>query len=161
MLSVFLAPKRDVAELGVKVLLPHISLNSVVYAPASATSCISMEFCLSCVVPEFVGFHDPAHTHTLSGIAVSAQEEGLLPISQHSLFPLATLGYHDYEGVALDHSERPRLQKDLGSHNIMLLKNHGTLTVGRTCAEAFMRMYILERACTMQVRTRVLSNTCA
>ena len=69
---------------------------------------------------------------------------------------LPDLAYHDYEGVALDLDERPRLQRDLGSKNIMLLHNHGTLAVGRTCAEAFLRMYFLERACTMQVRTRML-----
>ncbi|RYX86330.1 MAG: class II aldolase, partial [Bradyrhizobiaceae bacterium] len=67
--------------------------------------------------------------------------------------------YHDYEGVALDHDERPRLQKDLGTKNAMLLRNHGTLTVGRSVASAFERMYYLERACTMQVRTRMLGPT--
>src|SRR3954463_8640717 len=66
------------------------------------------------------------------------------------------LAYHDYEGVALDLDERPRLQRDLGTKNLMLLRNHGTLTVGATCAQAFIRMYFLERSCTMQVRTRML-----
>ncbi|HTU58599.1 MAG TPA: class II aldolase/adducin family protein, partial [Polyangiales bacterium] len=66
--------------------------------------------------------------------------------------------YHDYEGVALDHAERPRLQEDLGKRNMMLLRNHGTLTVGRSVADAFMRMYFLERACSMQVRTRILGH---
>lgn len=96
------------------------------------------------------------HLHTPDGTAVATSKEGLQPINQTAQLVIGDLVYHDYEGVALDHSERPRLQKDLGAHNIMLLKNHGTLTVGRTCAEAFMRMYFLERACTMQVRTRTL-----
>ncbi len=74
---------------------------------------------------------------------------------------LPDLAYHDYEGVALDLAERPRLQRDLGAKNIMLLHNHGTLTVGRTCAQAYLRMYFLERACTMQVRTRMLGDAAA
>ena len=96
------------------------------------------------------------HLHTPDGTAVATSMEGLQPLNQTAQLVIGDLVYHDYEGVALDHSERPRLQKDLGKHNIMLLKNHGTLTVGRTCAEAFMRMYFLERACTMQIRTRTL-----
>jgi ribulose-5-phosphate 4-epimerase/fuculose-1-phosphate aldolase len=77
-------------------------------------------------------------------------------LNQTAQFVVPDLAYHDYEGVALDLDERPRLQRDLGSKNIMLLHNHGTLAVGHTCAEAFLRMYFLERACTMQVRTRML-----
>ncbi len=96
------------------------------------------------------------HLHTPDGTAVSTSKEGLLPLNQTAQLVVPDLAYHDYEGVALDHDERPRLQKDLGTKNIMLLHNHGTLTVGRTCAEAFLRMYNLERACTMQVRTRML-----
>jgi ribulose-5-phosphate 4-epimerase/fuculose-1-phosphate aldolase len=98
------------------------------------------------------------HLHTPDGTAVATSKEGLQPLNQTSQFVVGDLVYHDYEGVALDHSERPRLQQDLGNHNIMLLRNHGTLTVGRTCAEAFLRMYFLERACTMQVRTRILGH---
>lgn len=94
------------------------------------------------------------HLHTPDGTAVSSSKEKLLPLNQTAQLVLPDLAYHDYEGVALDHDERPRLQKDLGSKNIMLLHNHGTLSVGPTCAEAFLRMYFLERACTMQVRTR-------
>ena len=96
------------------------------------------------------------HLHTPDGTAVSTSNEGLLPLNQTAQLVLPDLAYHDYEGVALDLDERPRLQRDLGSKNIMLLHNHGTLTVGRSCAEAFLRMYFLERACTMQVRTRML-----
>jgi ribulose-5-phosphate 4-epimerase/fuculose-1-phosphate aldolase len=98
------------------------------------------------------------HLHTPDGTAVATSMAGLQPLNQTAQLIISDLVYHDYEGVALDHSERPRLQHDLGKHNIMLLRNHGTLTVGRSCAEAFMRMYFLERACTMQVRTRTLGN---
>jgi ribulose-5-phosphate 4-epimerase/fuculose-1-phosphate aldolase len=96
------------------------------------------------------------HLHTLDGTAVSTAREGLLPLNQTAQLVVGDLVYHDYEGVALDHAERPRLQDDLGKHNMMLLRNHGTLTVGRSVADAFMRMYFLERACSMQVRTRIL-----
>ena len=96
------------------------------------------------------------HVHTPDGTAVATNREGLQPLNQTAQLVIGDLAYHDYEGVALDHDERPRLQKDLGTKNLMLLRNHGTLTVGRTVAEAFLRMYFLERACTMQVRTRIL-----
>ncbi len=91
------------------------------------------------------------HTHSLNGVAVSAQKNGLLPISQHSLFPLSSLGYHDYEGVALNEDEKPRLVADLGTNRALILRNHGLLTVGRNAAEAFLAMYILEAACRIQV----------
>src|SRR5580693_4178160 len=96
------------------------------------------------------------HLHTLDGTAVSSSSEGLLPLNQTAQLVTFDLAYHDYEGIALDHNERPRLQKDLGNKNCMLLRNHGTLTVGRSVASAFERMFHLERACTMQVRTRML-----
>ena len=99
------------------------------------------------------------HLHTIDGTAVSSCMEGLLPLNQTAQFVTHDLAYHDYEGVALDHDERPRLQRDLGNKNHMLLRNHGTLTVGRSVASAFERMYHLERACTMQVRTRMLGPT--
>ena len=91
------------------------------------------------------------HTHTLYGVAVSAQKNGLLPISQQSLFPLSSLGYHDYEGVALNDEEKPRLVADLGTNNALILRNHGLLTVGQTGADAFQLMYILEAACRAQI----------
>ena len=91
------------------------------------------------------------HTHTLYGVAVSAQKNGLLPISQQSLFPLSSLGYHDYEGVALNDEEKPRLVADLGTNNALILRNHGLLTVGKTGADAFQMMYILEAACRAQI----------
>lgn len=91
------------------------------------------------------------HTHTAAGVAVSAQKNGLLPLSQQSLFPLASLAYHDYEGVALREDEKARLQKDLGTANSMILRNHGLLTVGKSIANAFLGMYILQRACEVQI----------
>jgi ribulose-5-phosphate 4-epimerase/fuculose-1-phosphate aldolase len=100
------------------------------------------------------------HLHTPDGTAVATSREGLQPLNQTAQLVIDDLAYHDYEGVALDHDERPRLQADLGRKNAMLLRNHGTLTVGTTCAEAFVRMYFLERACTMQVRTRILGHDC-
>lgn len=91
------------------------------------------------------------HTHTSAGIAVSAQEAGLLPISQHALKFYGRLAYHDYEGIALDYPERERLVADLGPHKAMILRNHGLLVGGRTIAEAFDHIYTLERACQAQV----------
>ncbi len=91
------------------------------------------------------------HLHTDYGIAVSAQEQGLLPISQQAMFPLASFAYHDYEGLALNEEEKPRLVADLGDKNYMILRNHGLLTVGKSAAEAFLSMYLLERACRIQI----------
>ena len=99
------------------------------------------------------------HLHTIDGTAVSSCMDGLLPLNQTAQFVTHDLAYHDYEGVALDHDERPRLQHDLGAKNHMILRNHGTLTGGRSVASAFERMYHLERACSMQVRTRMLGPT--
>ena len=94
------------------------------------------------------------HLHTRSGIAVSAQKDGLLPLSQQAMFALASLAYHDYEGLALDEEEKPRLVADLGQKKFMILRNHGLLTVGRTVADAFLGMYLLERACEIQIRAQ-------
>jgi len=91
------------------------------------------------------------HTHTKAGVAVSAQAGGLLPISQTSLFPYATLAYHDYEGVALEDDEKSRLVADLGNNNALILRNHGLLTTGTSTADAFLLMYILETACQIQI----------
>jgi ribulose-5-phosphate 4-epimerase/fuculose-1-phosphate aldolase len=91
------------------------------------------------------------HTHTAAGIAVSAQEEGLLPLSQHAMRFTGSLGYHDYEGLALELGEQTRLVADLGAHKAMILRNHGLLTCGTSIAEAFDLMYYLERACQVQV----------
>ena len=94
------------------------------------------------------------HTHTLNGVAVSTQRAGLLPISQHSISVLASLGYHDFEGPALRDDEKPRLVADLGDKTSLILRNHGLLTVGETVAEAFVAMYYLETSCAIQVRAQ-------
>ena len=94
------------------------------------------------------------HVHSINGIAVSAQQGGVLPISQQSIFVLSSLGYHDYEGVALRDDEKPRLVADLGHKNFLMLRNHGLLTVGRTVADAFQSMYLFETVCTIQVRAQ-------
>ena len=94
------------------------------------------------------------HTHTLNGVAVSAQKRGVLPISQHSIFVLSSLGYHDYEGVALRDEEKPRLVADLGEKTFLMLRNHGLLTVGRTVSAALEAMYFFEATCTIQVRAQ-------
>jgi ribulose-5-phosphate 4-epimerase/fuculose-1-phosphate aldolase len=91
------------------------------------------------------------HTHTKAGVAVSAQKEGLLPLSQTSLFAVATLAYHDYEGVALNDEEKPRLIADLGDRSCLMLRNHGLLTTGATVADAFLQMYVFETACQIQL----------
>ena len=91
------------------------------------------------------------HTHTRSGVAVSAQAHGVLPISQQSTFVLASLAYHDYEGVAIHDDEKARLQADLGQANYLMLRNHGLLTVGKTIADAFLSMYVFENTCRIQI----------
>jgi ribulose-5-phosphate 4-epimerase/fuculose-1-phosphate aldolase len=92
------------------------------------------------------------HTHTLNGVAVSAQRDGVLPLSQQSIFVLSSLAYHDYEGVALNDDEKPRLVADLGEKNFLMLRNHGLLTLGASVADAFVGMYLFEAVCAIQVR---------
>jgi ribulose-5-phosphate 4-epimerase/fuculose-1-phosphate aldolase len=94
------------------------------------------------------------HVHSPNGVAVSAQKDGVLPISQQSLFVLSSLAYHDYEGVALNPGEQPRLVTDLGNKTYFMLRNHGLLTVGSSPADAFLYMYIFESACMIQVRAQ-------
>lgn len=91
------------------------------------------------------------HLHTVAGVGVSCQKHGLLPMHQAAMLFQANLAYHDYEGVAFDHDERPRLVADLGDADYMILRNHGTLAVGRSIGEAFQRIYNLERSCQMQI----------
>jgi len=94
------------------------------------------------------------HVHSLNGVAVSAQKDGVLPISQQSMFVLASLGYHDYEGVALNDAEKPRLVRDLGDKNFLMLRNHGLLTVADNIPDAFLFMYLFEATCTIQLRAQ-------
>ncbi|NMG42465.1 class II aldolase [Aromatoleum toluvorans] len=92
------------------------------------------------------------HTHTADGIAVSMHKDGLLPLSQQSVFIRASLAYHPYEGVALNPDERARLQQDLGDKSYLILPNHGLLTCGETVADTFLMMYMLQRTCEIQVK---------
>jgi ribulose-5-phosphate 4-epimerase/fuculose-1-phosphate aldolase len=90
------------------------------------------------------------HTHTKAGCAVAAQQQGLLPLNQMSMEFYGRVAYHDFEGVALNLAEQKRLVDDLGDRPVMILRNHGLLTVGSTAAQAFLRMYYLEKACEIQ-----------
>jgi ribulose-5-phosphate 4-epimerase/fuculose-1-phosphate aldolase len=92
------------------------------------------------------------HTHTEADIAVGALEDGLLPLSQWAMRFYNRLGYHDYEGVSLDMDERTRLQRSIGNHPVLVLRNHGLLATGRNVAEAFHRTYLFERAAAAQVK---------
>ena len=95
--------------------------------------------------------HSVMHLHTPHGMAVSAHAEGLLPLTQTAMLVRSDIAFHDYEGVAVDLDERERLVADIGDKGAMLLRNHGTLTVGETVGEAFIKMYFLERACEAQI----------
>jgi ribulose-5-phosphate 4-epimerase/fuculose-1-phosphate aldolase len=94
------------------------------------------------------------HTHSVNGVAVSAQKAGVLPLSQQSTFVLSSLAYHDYEGVALNADEKPRLVRDLGDKSFFMLRNHGLLTVGPSVADAFLLMYLFEATCMIQLRAQ-------
>jgi ribulose-5-phosphate 4-epimerase/fuculose-1-phosphate aldolase len=98
--------------------------------------------------------HCVIHLHTTQGVAVSCQKAGLLALSQQSLFPLSSLAYHAYEGVALNPEEKARLVADLGDKSSMILRNHGLLTCAETVADAFLYMYILQKACEVQIQAQ-------
>ncbi len=91
------------------------------------------------------------HVHTPYGMAVSAQKDGLRRYTQMSMQVYDDLAYHDYEGIALELDERERIVKNLGTKSLLMLRNHGTLTIGKTCGTAFLRMYFLENACKAQI----------
>jgi len=91
------------------------------------------------------------HTHSRFGTAVSMQKQGLLPASQKALTVMGWVGYHDFEGAALDTGERPRIVRDLGEKKILILRNHGLLCTGRTVGEAFVWTYRIETACRQQI----------
>ncbi|WP_395342939.1 class II aldolase/adducin family protein [Ningiella sp. W23] len=99
------------------------------------------------------------HLHHPDAIAVASCEQGLLPYSQYSAFALASMSYHQYEGLAVNHDEIKRLQEDLGKANFMLLRNHGALTMGNTIGDAFMHMYDLLRACEVQVKMQASNDS--
>lgn len=129
--------KVDLA--GKKLMFSPYDINPAGYTIHSAVHEVRAD--VGCVL----------HIHTPAGIAVSAQKQGLLPLSQQSLFVLSSLAYHGYEGVALHHEEKARLQVDLGDKNFMILPNHGLLTAFPTIADAFLGMFVLQRACEIQV----------
>ncbi len=91
------------------------------------------------------------HTHTVAGVAVASQKQGLLPLSQTELQLHTKVGYHDYEGIALDADEQPRLVANLGDHFALILRNHGLLSVGNTVGQAYLIHFLLEKACAIQV----------
>jgi ribulose-5-phosphate 4-epimerase/fuculose-1-phosphate aldolase len=95
--------------------------------------------------------HAVMHLHTPAGQAVAAHSEGLLPLTQTAMLVRGDLAFHDYEGVAVDLDERERIVADLGDKNAMLLRNHGTLAVGKNVGECFVRLYFIERACQAQI----------
>jgi ribulose-5-phosphate 4-epimerase/fuculose-1-phosphate aldolase len=95
--------------------------------------------------------HAVMHVHTPAGQAVSAHEEGLLPLTQTAMLVRGDIAFHDYEGVAVDLDERERLVANLGDKSAMILRNHGTLAVGKNVGECFVKLYFLERACQAQV----------
>jgi ribulose-5-phosphate 4-epimerase/fuculose-1-phosphate aldolase len=94
------------------------------------------------------------HLHTHDGVAVSAQRDGVLPISQQSMVVLSSLAYHDYEGIALVDDEKPRLVRDLADRDYLMLRNHGLLTVGDSVATAFLNMYMFQSVCAIQLRAQ-------
>jgi ribulose-5-phosphate 4-epimerase/fuculose-1-phosphate aldolase len=94
------------------------------------------------------------HVHSINGTAVSAQKNGVLPISQQSMFVLSSLAYHDYEGVALRDDEKSRLVRDLGDKNYFMLRNHGLITVADNIPDAFLFMYMFESVCMIQLRAQ-------
>jgi ribulose-5-phosphate 4-epimerase/fuculose-1-phosphate aldolase len=124
---------RKVADTPHNVNPAGFSIHSAVHAARPDTHCVM-------------------HTHTINGCAVAAQAGGLQPLSQQSLFVLSSLAYHDYEGVALNEAEKPRLVDHLGSNNFLMLRNHGLLTLGASVADTFLAMYIFEAACAVQLR---------
>jgi ribulose-5-phosphate 4-epimerase/fuculose-1-phosphate aldolase len=111
-------------------------------------------FVIHSAVHEARGVGCVMHTHTESGMAVSMMKGGLLPVSQHAMLFHNRLAYHDYEGLALEADEKERLVADLGNHGSMILRNHGFLTTGASVAEAFVRMFYLEKAAAAQLRAQ-------
>jgi ribulose-5-phosphate 4-epimerase/fuculose-1-phosphate aldolase len=134
----------------------HFLLNpyGMMFEEVTASSLVKIDLQGNKVM-ESPHFINPAgftiHSAVRNGIAVSAQQDGLLPLSQQAMFVLSSLAYHDYEGLALDETEKPRLVADFGDKKFLILRNHGLLTVGRTVAEAFLGMFSLERACEIQI----------
>lgn len=126
---------RKVSESAYEINPAGFTIHSAIHAAREDAKCV-------------------IHLHSINGVAVSAQKAGVLPVSQQSIFVLASLAYHNYEGVALNEEEKPRLVRDLGDKNFFMLRNHGLLTVGETIADAFVFMYLFEAACMIQLRAQ-------
>ena len=135
--------------------LVKISIDGEQVAPIGEVEINPAGFVIhSCIHAARMDAHCVLHTHSINGVAVSAQDAGLLPISQFAMSVLHSLSYHDYEGFALNEDEKPRLIHDLGDADFLMLRNHGLLTVGQSVAEAFVRMHRFEAACMAQVRAQ-------
>jgi ribulose-5-phosphate 4-epimerase/fuculose-1-phosphate aldolase len=141
------------------LMFDEITASSLVKVDAQCNKVIDSQFPVnpagfvihSCIHAAREDAQCVLHTHTRAGVAVSAQKNGVLAISQQSIFVLASLAYHDYEGVALRDEEKPRLVADLGTKNFLMLRNHGLLTVGKSIADAFLSMYTFENTCRIQI----------
>lgn len=132
--------------------LIRVSMDGAVLSPADAAMNIAGYTVHSGVLGGRADVNCAMHLHTHDGVAVSALAEGLLPLNQTALLIHSDIAYHDFEGVVSRGDERERLGRDLGAKNLMILRNHGTLAVGPTIADAFYRIYTLEWCCTTQVR---------
>lgn len=141
--------------------LVRINIDGEVLAPADAKINPAGFVVHSAIHRQREDAHCVLHTHTSAGMAVAALRHGLLPLNQKGLMFHNRLAFHEYEGLAFDLSERERLVADLGEHRAMLLRNHGLLTLGEDCAEAFSAMYSLEIACRVQVATLGMTDSLA
>lgn len=144
------------------MMFDEITASSLVKVDGEGKKVMDSEFDInpagftihSCIHAARSNAHCVIHVHSINGIAVSAQKKGLLPISQQAFIVLDSLGYHSYEGIALNEEEKPRLVRDLADNRYLMLRNHGLLTVGETVAEAFVAMHKFESACMVQVRAQ-------
>lgn len=132
--------------------LIRVDMDGHVISPPDAALNVAGHTVHSAVLGARTDINCAIHLHTHDGVAVSALEEGLLPLSQTALLIHSDIAYHDFEGVVSQKDERERLARDLGTKNLMILRNHGTLAVGKTIADAFYRAYTLEWCCTTQMR---------
>lgn len=124
---------------GAKVNVPGFTIHSAIHAARDDA-------------------HYIVHTHTTEGVTIACSEEGLSPHSFYGAQLYGEIAYHDFEGISVDLSERERLVKSLGNKDIMILRHHGLLTCGKAAAAAFFRMYMLQRACEVQVHTLQMGN---
>ncbi len=132
--------------------LIRVAMDGTVVAPKDASLNIAGYTVHSGVLGGRPDVNCAIHLHTHDGVALSALEDGLLPLNQTALLICQDVAYHDFEGVVSRADERERLGRDLGTKNLMFLRNHGTLAVGPTIADAFYRVYTLEWCCTTQLR---------